>query len=243
MVLKSLLLCREPDTLRVFRRALEDLDIEVEAALAATATLDLLETNKFDAIIVDCDDVAGGADVLTAIQESPSNKRAIVIAVINGTTTMRAAFERGAHFALDKPITVERALRALRAAHGFMVTEQRRYFRHAVEAKGYLSFGKIKDMPCQVTNISSGGMAVTVGEPITPNWTVDVRFQRPGSSETLEVKGEFAWADDKGGAGIRFISVPMETKRWLGKWMDEQVAREDPLSATSKPGTRTGAAI
>jgi len=169
MVLQSLLLCRDPDMLRIFRRALDDLGIGLEVATTAESALDRLNRNKFDAIIVDCDDVAGGTGVLTGIQQAPSNKRALAIAVINGTTSMRAAFEMGAHFALDKPVTLERLQRALRAAHGFMVTEQRRYFRHAVDTKAYLSFGVVKELACKVTNISDGGMAVVLNEQISPS--------------------------------------------------------------------------
>jgi len=227
MVLQSLLLCRDPDTLRIFRRALDDLGIGLEVATTAESALERLDRNKFDAIIVDCDDVAGGTDVLTGIQQAPSNKRAIAIAVINGATNMRAAFEMGAHFALDKPVTLERALRALRAAHGFMVTEQRRYFRHAVDTKAYLSFGVVKELPCKVTNISDGGMAVVLSEQISPSWAVDVRLELPGIPETLEIKGEFAWSDGKGNAGIRFIYLPIESKRGLGKWLGGRIKEAD----------------
>jgi CheY-like chemotaxis protein len=236
MVLQSLLLCRDPDTLRVSRRALDDLGIAVEVVTAAESALERLDRNKFDAIIVDCDDVAGGTDVLTAIQQSPSNKRAIAIAVISGTTCMRAAFEMGAHFALDKPVTLERALRALRAAHGFMVTEQRRYFRHSVDATAYLSFGVVKQLPSKVTNISDGGMAVVLSQQISPTWAVEVRFDLPGIPETLEAKGEFAWSDGKGNAGIRFTYIPADSKRWLGKWLSERAAEAGraPGNATSR---------
>jgi CheY-like chemotaxis protein len=243
MELESLLLCRDPDTLRIFRRALDDLGIRVEIATVAESALERLDRNKFDAVIVDCDDLAGGAEVLTGVQQSPSNKRAIAIAIINGATTMRAAFEMGAHFALDKPITSERALRALRAAHGFMVTEQRRYFRHPVDSQAYLSFGVVRQLPCRTTNISEGGMAVSLREQISPNWMVEVRFELPGVPEPLEVKGEFAWSDGKGNAGIRFIYVPIESRKWLGKWLAERIEAADTEHASGKTSSRRWLAI
>lgn len=237
MELKCLLLCRDPDTLRVFRRALDDLEIAVEVSNAATAAMDLLDTSKFDAIIVDCDNVAGGTEILTGIQQSPSNKRAIGIAVINGVTSMRSAFEMGAHFALDKPVSLERASRALRAAHGFMMTEQRRYFRHAVDTRAFLSFGVVKDLACKVTNVSGGGMAIALAEQISASWMVDVRFELPGIPEMLEVKGEFAWSDGEGHAGIRFVYVSIDTKRWLGKWLSERIEEKEP-GAPGKSNSR-----
>ena len=242
MVLQSLLLCRDPDMLRIFRRALDDLGIGLDVATTAESALDRLNRNKFDAIIVDCDDVAGGADVLTGIQQAPSNKRALAIAVINGATSMRAAFEMGAHFALDKPGTLERMQRALRAAHGFMVTEQRRYFRHAVDARAYLSFGVVKELACKVTNISDGGMAVVLTEQISPSWAVEVRCQLPGIPDMLEMKGEFAWSDGRGKAGIRFIYIPAESKRLLGKWLVERM-KEPSLDRTAENGSRQRSAV
>jgi len=243
MVLQSLLLCRDPDTLRIFRRALDDLGTSLEVATAAESALERLNRDKFDAIIVDCDDVVGGADVLAGIQHAPSNKRAIAIALINGATSMRAAFDMGAHFALDKPVTLERALRALRAAHGFMVTEQRRYFRHAVNTKGYLTFGVVKELACKVTNISDGGMAVALSEQVSPSWAVDVRLELPGVPDLVEMKGEFAWSDGKGNAGIRFVHLPAESKQSLGKWLDERMKEAGGAHTPDNDGPQRSMAI
>jgi CheY-like chemotaxis protein len=243
MGLESLVVCRDPDTLRVFRRALDDLGIAVEVATVAESALDRLRKGRFDAVIVDCDDVAGGTEVLTSIQLSPSNKRAIAIAVTNGNTSMRAAFGMGAHFAMDKPVTLERASRSLRAAQGFMVAEQRRYFRHAVDTKAYLSFGMVKQLACKVTNLSEGGMAVTLAQQISPGWTVDVRVELPGTGEELEVKGEFAWSDGKGGAGIRFIYVPIDSKKCLGRWLAARGETAEPAVTHSGPNDRRSVAI
>lgn len=245
MGLQSLLLCRDPAVLRIFRRALDDLGVGIEVCSAAESALERLERIKFDAVIVDCDDVAGGQDVLTAIQKAPSNKRAIALALISATT-MRSAFEMGAHFALDKPLTLERATRALRAAHGFMVAEQRRYFRHSVDTQAWLTFGAAKQLACKLTNISDGGMAVSLSEPVTPGADVEVRFELPTVSDRLNVKGEFAWADGKGNAGIRFVHVPGETKKALGRWLADRNIDDLPrgvVSGTSNAGGRRPAAI
>ncbi len=240
MGLESLLLCRDPDTLRIFRRALDDLGIAVEVATVAESALDRLRKGRFDAVIVDCDDVAGGTEVLTSIQLSPSNKRAIAVAVTNGATSMGAVFGMGAHFAMDKPVTLERASRSLRAAQGFMVAEQRRYFRHAVDTKAYLSFGMVKQLACKVTNISDGGMAITLAEQISLGWTVDVRVELPSTGEELEAKGEFAWSDGKGNAGIRFVYLSIDSKKSLAKWLAARGEAAEPAVTQPKYQT-TGA--
>ena len=249
MELQSLLLCRDPETLRLFRRVLGDMGVGAEVATAAESALERLGKHKFDAVIVDCDDVAGGGDVLMAVQHSPSSKRAITIAVINGATNLQTAFQMGAHFVFDKPVTLERVLRALRAAYSFMVTEQRRYFRHAVDSSAYLSFGVVKQLACKVTNVSEGGMAIALTEPISPSWAVEISLELPGVPETLAIKGESAWSDGKGNVGIRFIHVPADSKRALRKWLAERIEKTgahtvpDKRHATDAKGSLPRVAI
>ena len=223
MGLQSLLLCRDGDILGLVCRALDELGIAAEVCGDAKAALDRLARSKFDAVVVDCDGVSGGSGVLTSIQKSPSNKRAIAVAVIDKTTSTRAAFDMGAHFVLEKPVTHERMIRALRAANGFMLSERRRYFRQPVEGPARLTFAATKQFPCKLTNISDGGLAITLGKDISPNLQVEVQFELPGVSEPLEAKGEFAWSDGKGNAGIRFTTVPIDTKKALTRWLTERM--------------------
>jgi len=57
MTLEALLVCRDPETLRVLRSALGKLDITVEVCTGAEAASEILSAKKFDAIIIDCDDM------------------------------------------------------------------------------------------------------------------------------------------------------------------------------------------
>ncbi len=84
-------------------------------------------------------------------------------------------------------------------------------------------------------------MAVALREQISPSWTVEVRFELPGIPQTLEVKGEFAWSDGKGIAGIRFIYIPNESKKVLGKWLAERI--EDVEAGPDKGKGRHSLAI
>ena len=86
--------------------------------------------------------------------------------------------------------------------------------------------------------ISDGGMAVTLSEQMSVRWAVDVRFELPGIPEMLEVKGEFAWSDGGGQAGIRFIYVSIESKRRLGKWLSQQIEEPDTGRTPGKANGR-----
>src|SRR6266481_4269091 len=115
MPLESLLLSRDVSLVRVLRPTLEKLAIEVEICQEARAATDILVSEKFDAIIVDCDDLQGGLTVLEGLRSTPSNKNSVTFAVLNGKkTTTQEAFGMGANFVLQKPIS---ALNALRCFH------------------------------------------------------------------------------------------------------------------------------
>ncbi len=228
MALVALLLSRDPDAIRVYRRALDELAVEVEVCTRAEAALARLGEHKFDAVVVDCDDLALGVEVLESVGKTSSNKRAIALAVINGITSMREAFELGAHFVLEKPLSVERAGRSMRAALGFMYAEQRRYFRFPLQCAVALRFAEGSPVSCTSTNISEGGLAVQLQAAVSSKDQIDLRFRLPDSAEPVEAKGELAWIDGKGNAGIRFLHLSTESRRTLMRWLGDQISAASP---------------
>src|SRR5437870_3358721 len=94
---------------------------------------EILLSEKFDAVIVDCDDLQGGLEVLQELRKGTSNRNSVAFAILNGKTTASQAFQMGANFVLQKPISPLNSMRCFNAALGFMYREQRRYFRHPVE--------------------------------------------------------------------------------------------------------------
>src|SRR3984893_1027073 len=160
MPLESLLLSRDPEVIRVLQPALEKLSVEVEVCGGVSSGQEILRTEKFDAIIVDCDDLKGGLDVLASLRKTASNKNSVTFAILNGSTTTQQAFQMGANFVLQKPISAMSARRCFSAAVNFMIRERRRYFRHPVELPATLVCGSGQKVTVTVTNMSEGGMAI-----------------------------------------------------------------------------------
>src|SRR5579862_6257484 len=134
MTLESLLLSQDPELVRVIRPTLEQLSIDVEICHEPRAGADMLFSDKFDAVIVDCDDLQGGLALLQGLRNTPSNKNSVAFAILNGKrTTTQEAFGMGANFVLQKPISALNASRCFHAALNFMVRERRRYFRQPVK--------------------------------------------------------------------------------------------------------------
>jgi CheY-like chemotaxis protein len=223
-MLKALLLTRDQEVLRVIRRVLETVTIDLETITSTDAARQAIGRRKFDAVLVDCDDVQSGCEVIRELRQGKSNAKAIVFAITNRVTTTKDAFNLGANFVLEKPISPDRAARSLRAAHGLILRERRRYHRHEVKTTARVTYGSLRDVPVPMSNISEGGVAL--GATRTPDMkgVVHLRFQLPGCDKALEAKGEFVGSSSGGKhVGIRFTTMPSTSKSELEAWLIRQL--------------------
>lgn len=231
MPLQSLLLSRDPEVIRVLQPALEKLAIDVEVCRGVNSGHEILTTEKFDAVIVDCDDLQGGLDVLANLKKNASNRNSVAFAILNGSTTTQQAFQFGANFVLQKPISPVNAKRCFSASVTFMVREQRRYFRHPVEISGTIVFsegykgGEGQKLNATITNISEGGMAIFYRGKLPKGFASTAVFKLPGIASSLESKVQVAWMDQSGRAGLRFTDMPQDSRGQLDHWLAEQCDR------------------
>ncbi|MBZ5627679.1 MAG: PilZ domain-containing protein [Acidobacteriia bacterium] len=232
MALQSLLLSRDDDVIRVLRRVLNDLEIDVEVCTLPDKAAEQLARKKWDAIIIDCDDVHGALDVLRSVRLTTSNKTSTAFAIINGVTSVRSAFELGANLALEKPITADRAQRSFRAVHGMMVAERRLYYRHPVDLAVTLKYEDKNnhrhfEILATAINLSEGGMAVKLKSPPPDMKAVaTLRFILPGTHNWIETPGTIAWFDGEGQGGIRFENPPFSVKEHLAHWFNQTMNPE-----------------
>jgi CheY-like chemotaxis protein len=228
MTLDSLILSKDPELVRVIRPTLEQLSIDVEICHEARAGADILITDKFDAVIVDCDDLSGGLAVLQGLRSTPSNKNSVAFAILNGKrTTTQDAFGMGANFVLQKPISMLNAARCFHAALNFMIKERRRYFRQPVKMLVKVVY-EGKTLNATSTNISEGGLAVQLREAPPKGAAPHLKFTLPNTNIHVDVEAEVAWVDVKGLAGFRFHDLSKSSKQELEQWLDEQIEQEFP---------------
>jgi CheY-like chemotaxis protein len=229
MGLQSLLVTRDSEIIRVLRPTLEQLSIGVEVCRGARSGNEILTTEKFDGVIVDCDDLQGGLEVLEALKKGTSNRNSVAFAILNGTTTQRA-FELGANFVLQKPVSPLNSMRCFSAAVGFMIRERRRYFRHSVDMNVKLVFGDGKEITATATNLSEGGMAIHYDGKLAKSGFTKSVFNLPGRSASVECKAELAWADGSGRAGVRFGEMSSVAREQLDRWLSEQMEKVEHCS-------------
>ena len=230
MTLESLLLSQDQELVRVIRPTLEKLSIDVSLCHDARAGSDILISDKFDAVIVDCDDLSGGIALLQGLRNTPSNKISVAFAILNGKrTTTQEAFGMGANFVLQKPISSLNASRCFHAALNFMLKERRRYFRQPVQMDVKVVL-EGKPLTALSTNISEGGIALLLREALPKGATPVLKFSLPESTIKFEVEAEVAWANFKGLAGLRFHQVPKASQAQLEEWLDDRMEEEFPGS-------------
>lgn len=228
MNLDSLLISRDASLLGVLRPALEKISVDVRISADSRTGSDLLAKEKFDAVIVDCDDLDNGFALLKTLRQTQSNAKSVAFAVVNGKTTTQEAFQSGANFVLQKPLTPLHAARCFNAALNFMVRERRRYFRHPVDMPLRISLPNAQEMTAATTNVSEGGMAIRVLGKLPKDANGKFAFTLPGTSTSLELKGQIAWSDGSGHAGIRFVEVPQSSQYQLEKWLTDRLQEEMP---------------
>src|SRR6478752_1291301 len=193
MTLESLLLSHDPELVRVIRPTLEKLSIDVEICPDARSGSDILISDKFDAVIGDCDDLTGGLALLQGLRNTPSNKNSVAFAILNGKrTTTKEAFGMGANFVLQKPISTLNASRCFHAALNFMLKERRRYFRQPVKMDVKVVL-EGKTLQATSTNISEGGIALMLREALPKGASPHLKFCLPETDVQIDVEAEVAW--------------------------------------------------
>lgn len=224
-MLESLLLSRDAEVLRVLRATLEKLSIEIQVCQEAKKASDILISEKFDAVIVDCDDMPGGVGVLEGLRATPGNKNSVTFAIVNQRTSTQEAFAMGVNFVLHKPLSVLNTSRCFNAALSFMLRERRRYFRHPVKMPVCLVLHG-KEIKGESTNISEGGIALRLHHALPKNATPRLQCTLPASGPALDVATEVAWADLKGYVGLRFLKLPARSQELLEGWLTTQMERQ-----------------
>ncbi len=84
MALQALLLSRDPEVHRTIRRVLDAANIDLDLSDNTDQARHILLRRKYDALLVDCDDMPNGALVLRELRRGKSNKSCIAFALVSG---------------------------------------------------------------------------------------------------------------------------------------------------------------
>lgn len=233
MELTVLLVTRDPALDGHARRIFGALGIAVTSCTRVSEASELVIHSRFDGFLIDCDDLAGGVEFLTELRRLPGTRNAILFAIVNRRTSLSEAFHLGATFALDKPLSVDRLMRCVRAAFGLIIGERRRYQRHPLAVPVEVLRSGAGRVTCYSVNVSSSGMQVEAGSVLEAKSQLRVLFELPAGGQ-VEAGSEVVWVRD-GRAGLRFGDMPRRSKVALTQWLNARTEREIPVAA-AQPG-------
>lgn len=230
--LKVLLLSSDDKSVRVLRRVLSEIDVDVEHCGHADEAVQKITRNRFEAVIVDCATPRIASSVLKATRSSPANKRAVAVAILEDQPTsesqnaLKHAFEMGAHFVLFKPISLEKTRASFRAVRALMKRERRRHARIPINIPVQVEIASGEgQMKLSTADVGENGLALKVQSRKLPP-SFQLRFTLPGASQGIAVGGEVAWEGNQV-AGVRFCDVDIETADQLKRWIEAQLAGTD----------------
>lgn len=118
MATRVFLLSSDEKAVHAITQILDELEISFEHSSDAPFTLKRLGTQRFDLLIVDCDNPQTATQVFNSARASALNKAAIAIAIVEGKAGVPNAFRLGASLVLTKPVSLEQVRNTLRTGVG-----------------------------------------------------------------------------------------------------------------------------
>jgi hypothetical protein len=218
MTLESIVVCKDWQTISVLGGVLGNLRIGVHVDSEPASARNRLTRSKFDAVIVDCE-LNGAADFLRHLRSHPACRASVTLAIAAQGMGLPELSQLGARFVFEKPISMEQAVRTLSAARNLMLRGRLRYFRQEVNIPVSLFFADKRRLTVNMTNVSQGGIAVATSEALDPAEPVRLRFDLPDTDSFFEARGEVAWTDEQGHAGIRFTEITERLQNNLEQWL------------------------
>jgi DNA-binding response OmpR family regulator len=236
MGLRSLLLSSDEKTVRVLRRVLSDLEINVEHCTAVDEAIRRITRQRFEAIIADGANAEDAGSVLRGARAAPVNKRALTVVLVEAPVGLKGGFELGAHFVLHKPLAVERAKASFRAVRAMMKRERRLQLRVAVQIPVECFGWGSRRYRAETLDLCEGGMAIQFAERVAKENSLRFSFELPGMTSQgmghiVEIHGELAWEGGGARAGVRFVNATDDQRHALRQWLNNQLPepeQDDP---------------
>ena len=83
-------------------------------------------------------------------------------------------------------------------------------------------------IPCEMMNVSEGGLAAAASVAFSPGALVRVEFVLPGEPTKFDLDAEVCWCNHKGHVGLQFQSVPQEQTLLLQAWLSRKIEEGIP---------------
>jgi len=191
----------------------------------SASAIEFVSRRHLDGLVIDCDDVSGGSRALPGLRRSSANKQPPILAVVNSLTTVKEALDLGADFVLSKPIQQTRLRGVLDIAIPKMEREHRRYFRYEVDLLVRFSNLLGQSFASRMQNVSEGGLAIKLIDPVKLTGVVVVEFDLPSVElQPFRAKTDVVWSDSFA-MGLRFLYIARQSQVVLQSWLNSLEAQ------------------
>jgi c-di-GMP-binding flagellar brake protein YcgR len=236
MDLRALVVCPDQDSASLLMLSLSELGMAAEHTPSISHGMELLESRRFDAIVLDYGADQSSEEFLARLRQSGKNRTSMLIAVVDGEFNARPVFGLGANFVLYRPLSSERTRISLRAARSLIRRERRRAPRTPVSSPANVAYPGAPELNAVLTDLSDGGTSLQIANRIPPACKIYFEFALPGDQQLVRLSGEVAWQDASGRTGIRFLDVPQSSRRVMQTWL-----QQNHLHPANEPSDRTSA--
>jgi CheY-like chemotaxis protein len=200
----------------------------------SASAIELASRRHLDGFVIDCDDVRGGKQALPELRNTPANKQALILAIVNGRTSPEQALDLGADFALSKPIQQNRLRTVLDVAVAKMEREHRRYFRYRVDLPVRFRNLYGQSFAARMQNVSEGGLAIKLIDPVRLRGVVVVEFDLPSvEPQPFHAKADVVWSGSFS-MGLRFLYIEKRSGAALKEWL-RSLEAQFCLNETAQP--------
>jgi len=216
---RALLVSNDPLTIKQISEPLRELAASTEVCTDIANAIRLVNTRKFETVVVDLKLGEQSRTILERVRLSPSNHTTVAFAIADSTKQSAMAYEAGSNFVFERPLSPISIGSTLKAAYGLIMRERRRYFRCPISIPAAIRKDDADEIRCQAVNISEGGMAIMTSVPLKPGMQVMVQFTIPGQATEFTAQSEVCWCDETGRAGLRFLAPSSEQGSELKEWL------------------------
>ena len=239
MGLECLIVTCDPTLLGHVQASLGTLGTSLQLRQDATSAIEFASRRHLDGLVIDCDDVPGGAKAIPELRGTRANKQSLILAVVNGLTSAEEALDLGADFTLCKPIQQTRLRSVLDVAIAKMEREHRRYFRYNVDLPVRFRNPLGQSFAARMQNISEGGLSIKLIDPVRLKGVVNVEFELPSvEPHVFHAKADVVWSDSFV-MGLRFLHIEKRSgvalQTWLGLLEAQSRFHEMLVEPADKP--------
>lgn len=220
--MKALIVCRNPEIIAVFSQLFREICIQLHRCDSERQTFALLTSQKYEAMVLDFDDLLGCEEIAMGVRSIRSNQDIAIFAIASSDQRKAAALTSGSTFLIQQPLVPSQIRSVLHSVFGRMLGSSQVYFRLNAEIPVLLERAGGAALHCKTLNLSQSGMAVDAPTYFLLGEKLRLEFVIPKTDRVMRAEAVVIWHDDHGKAGIRFDCPSDSMKACYCAWLQDE---------------------